>query len=494
MAKPHVTRTYGQIHFEDLDPNRFEDLIRELIYDYKDWQNLEATGRSGNDEGFDIRAFEKNISTSVTENSEGEEIEMANASEGNFWMIQCKREKEIGPKRIKEILGDVDKKTPPYGYILAASANFSKDSYDLFRAELQKLGVMEFHLWGKAELEDLLHQPKNDRILFTFFGISLVSKRKSRAAEIKSVVVNKNKIFRILGDFPGRKHILLRDSNDLNYPYKYEYDDFKKKPRWKEYLVSEYHPLGLIASKYNFFAYIDHLKKEFDYSSVVSRDFMEGDSDEEKETQRDMIEKVEDFWCHLPKRNQAYFFKKGLVRFSDMLVIDEKGDNLFKFPQIFVDFKNGAPFSGFHDYLQVNERQYDLNEYKRVKIFPKTFSAPKLGKFYKDKVITLEKFLLYRISHGNQIDFSIYELDGRYSYLEVRDAVGIPDPEDSSRKNYIEITHKESLKYKDYLRLNPENENAVKEQIGKIPSPEEVLNIYEFKITWDFKYDPSRRG
>jgi hypothetical protein len=29
MAKPHVTRTFGPIHFEDLDPHRFEDLVRQ---------------------------------------------------------------------------------------------------------------------------------------------------------------------------------------------------------------------------------------------------------------------------------------------------------------------------------------------------------------------------------------------------------------------------------------------------------------------------------
>jgi len=55
MIKPKITRTYGPIHFEDLDPHRFEDLIRELIYDYKDWQSIEATGRSGSDSGFDVR-------------------------------------------------------------------------------------------------------------------------------------------------------------------------------------------------------------------------------------------------------------------------------------------------------------------------------------------------------------------------------------------------------------------------------------------------------
>jgi hypothetical protein len=38
MPKPHITRTFASIHFEDLEPHRFEDLIRQLIYDYKDWQ------------------------------------------------------------------------------------------------------------------------------------------------------------------------------------------------------------------------------------------------------------------------------------------------------------------------------------------------------------------------------------------------------------------------------------------------------------------------
>jgi len=40
-----ASRTLNPIHFEDLEPHRFEDLIRQLIYDYRDWTSLEATGR-----------------------------------------------------------------------------------------------------------------------------------------------------------------------------------------------------------------------------------------------------------------------------------------------------------------------------------------------------------------------------------------------------------------------------------------------------------------
>jgi hypothetical protein len=115
-------------------------------------------------------------------------------------MDDPKREKTLTPADVKKILADVDPKDPPYGYILAASAVFSKRSYDLFREELRKKGVMEFYLWGRPELEDMLHLPKNDRILFTFFGISLVSRRRSRTTEIRSAVTIKNKLYKVLGD------------------------------------------------------------------------------------------------------------------------------------------------------------------------------------------------------------------------------------------------------------------------------------------------------
>src|SRR5882757_6149398 len=115
MAK--VTRTFGPIHFEDLDPHRFEDLIRELTYDYKDWQSIEATGRSGVDAGFDIRAYER-ISAGQTAAADPEDAEESHPMAGNRWMIQCKREKEIGPKKLLTILDDVDESDPPYGYIL----------------------------------------------------------------------------------------------------------------------------------------------------------------------------------------------------------------------------------------------------------------------------------------------------------------------------------------------------------------------------------------
>ncbi|MEY2855782.1 MAG: hypothetical protein RLZZ74_91 [Cyanobacteriota bacterium] len=490
MPKPKVTRTYGPIHFEDLDPKRFEDLVRELIYDLKEWQSIEATGRGGSDDGFDIRAYEKISKDQEVVEDENESSEAVHPMDGHLWMIQGKREQEIGPTRIKEILSEVDSKNPPYGYILAASANFSKKSYDVFREELRKKGVIEFHIWGKPELEDMLHQPKNDRILFTFFGISLVSKRRSRSTEIRFSVNNKNKLYRVLGDEPKHHSIMLREASDDKYPYSGSYKDFEKYPRWKEYKVAEYHPSGIIFEAERCFAYIDTIKKEYDFFDKASLVYLESDSREYKEEQRKQRDIVEDFWDHLPSYNRGTYIKNSIVRHKDILVIDDQGDNWNRFPHIFTSFNpNKGPFTGSYEYIQgPGNHQTDLSDYKRVVKFPKKFKNEKFGKIHKDKDLDLEKFYQYRIKSGAEDFYCLYDTDGKYGFLNVRDVASIPDPEDSSYKHYIEIIHKESIKFFDFSVKNPGREFSVQEMLGQKPDSEDIINIYEFKKTYEWKF------
>jgi len=488
MPKPKITRTYGPIHFEDLDPHRFEDLVRELIYDYKYWQSIEATGRSGNDGGFDVRAYEKLESASYAKD-EDDDQEEAHPMAGNLWMIQGKREKEIGPKRVKEIISDIDSKNPPYGYILAASANFSKNSYDGFREELRKKGVMEFYLWGKAELEDMLHLPKNDRILFTFFGISLVSRRRSRTTEIRQVVINKNKLCRTFGDYENfYKSVILRDSKDSKYPYEAEYKDFETKPRWREYKAVDYHPSGLIVALRKNFAYIDAEKKEYDYTEAVNLIYRDSDSQEDKKKQQAEREKIENFWEHLPRRNQATFIRNGLVRYDEMLVIDDKGDTLYKFPHIFVDYdsRNG-PISGTLEYLEIGNKFEYLKDYKRVCKFPKSFPEPTTGTIHEENGVTLNDPDFNMLKHGNEMFYALYEYDGRYSFLKPKDMVRIENEDrESSSKYYLRITYVENLKLKDYLKKYPESKWMIEQQLGENPDVKKILNVYEFKKTYDF--------
>lgn len=161
MAKTvKATKTINPLHFEDLEPHRFEDLVRRLLYGFRDWSSIEATGRSGSDEGFDVRAWEKiEVVTNVDE--EGEEG--VHSFDGKLWQIQGKREKAIAPAKMRSLIQDgVDGSQPPYGYILAAAANITKASYDAFREELKKKGVSEFYFWGKDYLEDQLALPQKE--------------------------------------------------------------------------------------------------------------------------------------------------------------------------------------------------------------------------------------------------------------------------------------------------------------------------------------------
>src|SRR6266849_2113016 len=132
-TKVKASKTTHPLHFEDLEPHRFEDLVRRLLYSFRDWNNIEATGRSGSDEGFDVRAWEKGDTISNV-GDEGEEG--VRTLEGRLWQIQGKREKTITPAKMRTLIKEgVDQRTPPYGYVLAAATNISKTAYDAFREE-----------------------------------------------------------------------------------------------------------------------------------------------------------------------------------------------------------------------------------------------------------------------------------------------------------------------------------------------------------------------
>ena len=105
---PPTTRTLGPLHFEDLEPHRFEDLVRHLIYDFKPWRQLEATGRAGSDESYDVRGWE--VVSNETEleplerdDDDGELIPPDMESD-RVWLIQGKREWSIGPTKLIKYL------------------------------------------------------------------------------------------------------------------------------------------------------------------------------------------------------------------------------------------------------------------------------------------------------------------------------------------------------------------------------------------------------
>ncbi|WP_158263854.1 restriction endonuclease [Deinococcus arcticus] len=261
-----ATRTLNPLHFEDLEPHRFEDLVRQLAYDYRPWASIEATGRGGADDGIDIRAFEQGIVPSFEEADE-EDLPLLVDSR-RLWILQCKREKRIGPAQVRRYVEEsVPGPEVPYGFILAAACDFSKKAYDAFRAALIGTGVQEFHLWGKAELEDMLFQPKNDHLLFAYFGISLQTRKRSKQNELRSLLTWRKRILRALDSERGviGQDVLLLDADCQDYPLMDEVPDFETAQPWGIFRVKLMHPQHfLVLEVARHLAYADDQTGEWD--------------------------------------------------------------------------------------------------------------------------------------------------------------------------------------------------------------------------------------
>jgi len=130
-----ASRTLGPLHFEDLEPKRFEDLTRQLVYDFKTWRRLEATGRSGSDDGFDARGYEIVLADrSLVSEAEEEDAAPLVGISDRLWLVQCKRERAIGPKKLLQYIEEIKLSDGEalHGIIFSAACDFSKAGRDLF--------------------------------------------------------------------------------------------------------------------------------------------------------------------------------------------------------------------------------------------------------------------------------------------------------------------------------------------------------------------------
>ncbi|KVO60060.1 hypothetical protein WJ78_25650 [Burkholderia ubonensis] len=352
-----ITRTIGPLHFEDLEPKRFEDLVRQLAYEFKPWRRLEATGRSGNDDGFDARGYEivaKETQPSVSV-EEGEAVEeespLKEGTDDRLWLIQCKRERTIGPKVLVKYLDDTvlgeDEKL--HGLVFTAACDFSKKARDNFAQKCREMELEEWHLWGRAELEDQLFRPENDHLLFAYFGISLTIRRRTQRADLRARLAMKRKANRLL---QARSHapLLLRSPNATEYPYTGDLANFEKNPLW---MVWQYRGMshdGLQFCVRRHFAYLSDDGKSWDAAMAVNdarsrhEDPWLGDHQNDEKRQA-----IYELWSKIPEANQAWFEVVGVVSFEDILDIDELGDEYVQAPHIYATFAPGVrgPFKGF---------------------------------------------------------------------------------------------------------------------------------------------------
>ncbi len=375
-----ATSTINPLHFEDLEPHRFEDLVRQLIYDFREWRLLEATGRSGSDEGFDIRGWETIQSVDVDEEDEDAVIE------DRIWLIQCKREKSIQPAKIRKYLKEIfsTNKDNLYGLIFVAPCDFSKKTRDTFIQGIRGKSIQEFRLWGRAELEDMLFQPKNDHLLFAYFGISIVTRRRSLKTQIRSILSIKKKAIKYLGplNYYGHIAVLIRDPEETRYPYKEQIHDFDILPTWKIYYFAghEHHGIKLLVRKY--FAYLADDKITWDFAQLINdaAPFKHDNPWYDKEqNQYEDRQSVFQFWNEIPEKNRCWFEIIGVVPYNKIIEIDGDGDICFQGPHIYIQLdRKYGPFEGTYGKLSTlgGIKIYPKKE-DRINFFPEKFRNPK---------------------------------------------------------------------------------------------------------------------
>ncbi|MGU3468829.1 restriction endonuclease [Methylobacterium sp. C33D] len=397
---PAAIKTIGPLHLEDLEPHRFEDLVRQLLYDFRTWRDLEATGRSGSDEGFDARGWEIVGGVSPVYIRGDDDVspdEDDNDADDRQWLIQCKREKSISPAKLKAYLEDLPNVAQEklYGIVFVAACDFSKKARDTFYQVTRQLGFLEVKLWGKAELEDQLFQPKNDHLLFAYFGFSLQVRQRSMKTTIRARLMTKRKAQKILTDF---KEILIRDVSDERYPHPDPDDTLSetKQRRWKVFKCAGcfYDGVHFIARRS--LAFIDDDGKHWDIAERMNdavpnedpwRTELERRSEEDWQKRSEAMQK----WDALEEKNKAWLETSFVLPYDQILAIDEDGDEFFRHPHIYVaPFGEYGPFADFcllklENNARWNKVQATPLESTRIEFFDRASSEENLVvNFYAD--------------------------------------------------------------------------------------------------------------
>jgi hypothetical protein len=345
-----VTKTIHSLPFDQLEPKRFEDLIRQLAYDFRTWRALEATGSSGTDDSYDIRGYETVMTGEPTEPDEIDEVENSEATEimDRLWLIQCKREKEIGPSKLIGYVNAIPiaETEKLHGVIIAASCNISKVARDQFVDRCRMLGLSECYIWSRAEIEDMLFQPKNDGLLFAYFGISLTIRRRSVATRIRSRLSTKRKLIRALGsgELLGINALFL-DPEEESYPYVQDESTQSSELPWRVHRVERHHPRGIIVVARMHVAYLHDDRVHWDVADKFNHDtevhWNPWADDAEKASLYKTRQALSNIQAQWPRHNHATATITCLLEYSDIIEVDKDGDPMFSGPIIYVAMKDG---------------------------------------------------------------------------------------------------------------------------------------------------------
>ncbi|MGE5630667.1 MAG: hypothetical protein ACM3TR_06145 [Caulobacteraceae bacterium] len=320
-------KTIGKLHFEDLDPSRYEDLSLAMVYRLSRWIDIHHFGRKGNDDGIDIYAVE----------------ELENGAK-RTWFIQCKRYSSISKGDLKEVVDKVisQNETIPDIFLLVASCDVTKRNIEFFMKYANDKGIANPKLWTASIIETKLYAEHHD-LLFSYFGINLSGERSDRIATVRRNIKLKH---RMMGDFL-KKNINPRET--IKRPYsKFEYskaiihsidDIFYPDSDPNSVGISSWFKVEL----YNF--YHNGIEVIIGIEEFIM----------DKDGYWDLVEYRD------TKRKEKYPAKHtyvvGRIPYDNIIEYDLSGDNYYGCPHIYCDFKNnGMPYEDIVYYAVSNEK------------------------------------------------------------------------------------------------------------------------------------------
>ena len=202
MNKSKPTRTTNKLHFEDLEPHRFEDMGYELLYQLQKWNRIDNWGRSGSDDGIDIYCED---------------------NKRQKWFCQCKRYKEITKEQVQSVVDKIftnNKNTQGGIILLIIACNISKKVSVFFEHYSLKKGFAETKVWSASTLEAMLWNDHKD-LLSKYFDFE-TEKNKNREKVLQGHKMKREVQKKLLCTINWNHQTLMQIAKEPSLQFKYE--------------------------------------------------------------------------------------------------------------------------------------------------------------------------------------------------------------------------------------------------------------------------------
>ena len=339
-----VSKTINRIHFDDLSPERFEDLCLSIVYRYSQWDIINHFVRTGHDDGIDIYCEDR------LENQETRK-----------WYIQCKRYKRIDKGILNEVLSNIKSSIKPDVFFLIVACDVSKTSIDYFNKLCSDIGIQRSILWTASIIEAELYQKHHD-LLFAYFNISLNEKHKNRVSTIRRNIALKKRM-----------------NKDFIKPFDITKESWKI---WDKFIHSE-----SIIRSIDDTLYPDNELNSLGISpwfKVEMYDFYHNGIEVITGIDEVQINTDEEWFISQYNQNLEKGFSKikvlrnRLIPYDAIVEYDIDGDEYYNFPHIYCDFKfYGTPYEGkvyrilsdkrnVHSYYPLDNERMIISKQKKV--------------------------------------------------------------------------------------------------------------------------------